>query len=241
MFTIPAHIPPPPQYCSATCNDLSPTQHALQHTAATQHTISCSSGNQHTLSRSSDSQHSLHHALSSQHSIQRSSPLQHCLQRSSSVERGTGLGSQHCLARASPPLRQQHHGAPTSFNIPHPQMIYTTGTDVALQQCPGLPQTSQPAAIHYVQPHPGLAGELPAGMTAPHAGAASVSHPQAPHHIGVGLAPSQLGGQHLQRTLVSQGSIEHAGEPLVPHCSPKSRAKHVTWTGGASRGEESAV
>ena len=31
VFTIPTNIPPPPQYCSGPCTDLSPTQHALQH------------------------------------------------------------------------------------------------------------------------------------------------------------------------------------------------------------------
>ncbi|XP_042212137.1 hemicentin-2-like isoform X2 [Homarus americanus] len=246
VFTIPAHIPPPPQYCSASCNDLSPTQHALQHTSAPQHTIPCSSGIQHTLPRSSDNQHALHHAQGSQHSVQRSSPLQHCLQRSSSVERSVGrnLGSQHCLARASPPLRPQHHGTPATFSLQHPahpQIIYTTGTDAALQQSPGVTQAPHPAAIHYVQPHPGLGGDAPSVITTTHM-SVPVSHHPVSQHMGLGLAPSHLGsGPHPQRTLVSQGSIEHTGESPITHSSPKNRAKHVTWTGGPTHGEESAV
>lgn len=170
----------------------------------------------------------MHHTQGPQQTLQRSSPLQHCLQRSSSLEQcsGHGLIPQPCVVRASPPMRpQQHHGTPAAISMQHParpQIIYTTGTDSAMQG----PQ--HPGAIHYVQPHAGLAGDtqLPAG-----------------HHMGLGLAPSHLPGgpPPQQRVLVSQDSLEHAQEPPITHSSPKSRAKHVTWTGGPTHGEESAV
>lgn len=229
MFTIPAHIPPPPQYCSASCNDLSPTQHALQHSGPQhQHHVPCTMGSQHSASRPPVTQHPMHQTQGAHQTLQRSSPLQHCLQRSSSLEQcaGHGLIPQPCVVRASPPMRpQQHHGTPAAISLQHPtrpQIIYTTGTDTAMQG------QQHPGAIHYVQPHAGLMGDtqLPTG-----------------HHMGLGLVPSHLPGgpPPQQRTLVSQDSIEHPQEPPIIHSSPKSRAKHVTWTGGSTHGEESAV
>ncbi|XP_053649826.2 nephrin-like [Cherax quadricarinatus] len=245
VFTIPAHIPPPPQYCSASCNDLSPTQHALQHTSGPQYTVSCSSSSQHTLPRSSESLHSLHNSPVIQHTFRRSSTLHHCLQRSSSLDYDAGhtVGSQHCLARASPPPIK-HHGIPATFSFQHPthaQIIYTTGTDAALQRPPETPQVHQPAAIHYVQPHPGVGGDTPPSIATTYMSAPTATL-HTSHHVGLGTIQSQLGeGAHLQMTLALQGSTEYRGEPSNINSSPKNRSRHVTWTGGTVHGAESAV
>ncbi|XP_071552927.1 LOW QUALITY PROTEIN: uncharacterized protein [Panulirus ornatus] len=200
VFTIPAHIPPPPQYC---------TQHAPAPAAPR-----APRPRQAPLPQVG------------QHSLQRASPLPHCLQRASSLE-GVGLAAsgapQLCLARGSPPTRGHHHAPahhPQAAAHHHPQAVYTTGTDAALLHPPatGLPQAApHPAAVHYVQPHPGLGAEPPLGA----------------QHVG--LAHLGAGGMSPQRTIVPQGAP--GGHP-----SPKTRAKHVTWLGGScGQGEESAV
>nr|XP_053647238.1 uncharacterized protein LOC128698835 [Cherax quadricarinatus] len=296
VFTIPAHIPPPPQYCSTTCNELSPTQHALQHTCGTQnvpqrtsdpqHTIPWPSGSQHTLPRFSESQHSVHPAQDIQHTLQQTSPLQHCLLRTSSMERGEGhtAGSRNCLAGTLLPAHTQHHGTPPTFSLQYPthaQIVYTSGTDAVLQHPLGIPQVPQPAAIHYVQPHPGLGGDAPPTLTTNQRGAPA-AHMYASQHIGLGITSSQLGRNSLhQKSLlsqdrieytkkpsnivpqgsqeyaeetiimasqggiecagVSQGGVEYIEKPSSMHSSPQSGARQVSWTGGPTHGEESAV
>lgn len=257
VFTIPAHIPPPPQYCSASCNDLSPTQHALEHSAAAQQGLTRSTSIQHMNPALPQAPHG---PPADQHTLPRSSPLQHCLQRSASVERSIPrpIVRQHSGLSRSPPPITTHHGTPVTFALHHPArghlgVIYSSSVEANLNEqgmhaSHGSSATAaHPASIHYVQPHPGLAGDVPMVITSSH-GAPMQGANTGQVHMSLGLAPSHLLGvspaAHARmgtNTMTKSGGAEGVGEPPITHSSPKSRAKHVTWSGGQAHGEESAV
>ncbi|XP_068230534.1 nephrin-like [Palaemon carinicauda] len=269
VFTIPTHIPPPPQYCSSSCNDLSPTQHVVHHTPPGQ------SSQQFSVT---PAQHIIQQDQTVSHmSLQRSSPQQYGLRRSASVERcGTrAVITQPCVGSSSSPTHWPlQHGTHVKFSIhqtPHSKLgiIYSTSTDDNIHQQhhhqqisligskDGTTPGSSTSIDHYIQPLSGVESScgdpivgLPCSsskdISRSSSNIAGTHHSGAPH-LTIGLAPQHLGttsgsgAMQPQISFVPEQGPGQSTDPPVTHSSPKGRGKHVTWTGGPTHGEESAV
>ena len=139
VFTIPTNIPPPPQYCTGPCGDLSPTQHALQHSLSSDSTI------QHYQSQGPTVEERPHHQQqSSQHHF--ISHLDHH-QLSSHPQRVAASFPQHPSSsspRSTPPL---------SSTLPH-----TVGASqsTALPSQLSVAVMSSPKTIGIITPSSGL-------------------------------------------------------------------------------------
>ncbi|XP_068229502.1 uncharacterized protein [Palaemon carinicauda] len=257
VFTIPTHIPPPPQYCSSSFNDLTPKEHVVHHTSPSR----CCSWSLATTAQ----QFTHQDQTISQTTLQRSSSQKYRLQSSASAERcGTqAVIAQPCDGNPSSPTHWPlPHGTHVTFSIhenSHSKrgIVYSTSTDENIHHQLHPPQISvvgsnegtsagpNASAIHFVQPLPGVDvsyGEPTLGLPCNTACTYSVAP-----NTTIGLAPQNLrttsgnGSTRPQMSFNPEQGLGRSTSTTLTQSSPKIKGLYVARTGGSAFGEESAV